>query len=256
MMEPILSLRGVGKTFREDDTECPALAGVSFDVYPGEILCIMGPSGCGKSTLLRVIAGLETPDRGSITMPGNSGPGEGSAAMVFQDDALFPWLTVRDNVRYGLTVGLRKTVPAQDAEKRVADLLAMVGLDAFSSSWTYQLSGGMKQRVAVARALAVQPKVLLMDEPFSALDPFTRRDLEDEVIRIRDAAAGTGQSVSVLLVTHNPEEAVYLADRVIVLSDRPATVRGVIEVRLPYPRSISDREFIAVREQVTMMVKR
>jgi ABC-type nitrate/sulfonate/bicarbonate transport system ATPase subunit len=254
-MEPILSLRGIGKTFREGDAECPALDGVSFDAYPGEILCIMGPSGCGKSTLLRVIAGLEAPDRGSITLPGNAGPGQESAAMVFQDDALFPWLSVRDNIRYGLTVGPRKTVSIQEAGKRVSGLLAMVGLDAFSSSWTYQLSGGMKQRVAVARALAVQPKVLLMDEPFSALDPFTRRDLEDDIIRIRDAAAGSGQTVTVLLVTHNPEEAVYLADRIIVLSDRPANVRGVVEVRLPYPRSISDPEFIAVREQVTRMVK-
>lgn len=255
-MEPLLSLRDIKKTFREDSAEYPALSGISFDVYPGEILCIMGPSGCGKTTLLRVIAGLETSDYGSLSLPGNPGKSAGSTAMVFQEDALFPWLTVRDNVRYGLSVGQGRSVPDDEAERRVADLLTLVGLDTFSSSYPYQLSGGMKQRAAVARALAVQPKVILMDEPFSALDPFTRRELEDEVIRIRDESTKTSQTVSVLLVTHNPEEAVYLSDRILVLSDRPATVRGMIEVRLPYPRSISDREFITIREHVTGLVKR
>jgi ABC-type nitrate/sulfonate/bicarbonate transport system ATPase subunit len=254
-MEPVLSLRGVGKTFQEDEHECQAIREISFDAVPGEILCIMGPSGCGKSTLLRIIANLETSETGSITIHDGTGPGQVTAAMVFQDDALFPWLNVHDNISYGLTLGGQK-VPGEEIKKRVADLLDLVKLNSFSSYYPYQLSGGMKQRAAVARALAVKPGILMMDEPFSALDPFTRRELQDEVIRIRDAASQEGHPVAILLVTHNPEEAVYLADRIIVLSDRPATIRGIIEVRLPHPRNISDLEFLSAREQVTRLVKR
>ncbi len=142
------------------------------------------------------------------------------------------------------------------ASKRVGDLLDLVRLTPFSTYYPYQLSGGMKQRAAVARALAVQPGIILMDEPFSALDPFTRREVQDEIIRIRDAASADGHPVAILLVTHNPEEAVYLADRIIVLSDRPATIHGVIDVRLPRPRSLSDKDFLAIREEVTGLVKR
>ena len=175
--------------------------------------------------------------------------------MVFQDDALFPWLNVHDNISYGLALGSEK-VPEGVASKRVADLLDLVRLNSFSMYYPYQLSGGMRQRAAVARALAVQPGILLMDEPFSALDPFTRRELQDEIIRIRDAASAAGHPVAILLVTHNPEEAVYLADRIIVLSDSPATIHGLLDVRLPRPRSISDTDFLAIREEVTGLVKR
>jgi NitT/TauT family transport system ATP-binding protein len=255
MMEPVLSLRGVGKTFRDEEQECMALRDISFDVVPGEILCIMGPSGCGKSTLLRVIAGLEPSDTGSISLQEEAGADRVRAAMVFQDDALFPWLTVRDNISYGLRVGTRN-VAADEVEKRVTDLLDLVRLTPFSSYYPYQLSGGMKQRAAVARALAVRPGILMMDEPFSALDPFTRKELQDEVIRIRDASSRDGHPIAILLVTHNPEEAVYLADRIIVLSDRPGNIQEKYDVRLPRPRRISDPEFLSVREQVTDRVKR
>jgi ABC-type nitrate/sulfonate/bicarbonate transport system ATPase subunit len=175
--------------------------------------------------------------------------------MVFQDDALFPWLNVRDNISYGLTLA-SEGVAADVASKRVADLLDLVRLNSFSTYYPYQLSGGMKQRAAVARALAVQPAIILMDEPFSALDPFTRKELQDEIIRIRDAASAAGHPVAILLVTHNPEEAVYLADRIIVLSDRPAAIHGLIDVKLPHPRSISDRDFLTIREEITGLVKR
>jgi NitT/TauT family transport system ATP-binding protein len=255
MMELVLSLRGVGKTFREGEQDCPALQDISFDTFPGEILCIMGPSGCGKTTLLRMVAGLEPVESGSISLQGGTGPGRVRAAMVFQDDALFPWLNVRDNISYGMRLGSGKE-PAEEVEKRVSGLLDLVRLTQFSSYYPYQLSGGMKQRVAVARALAVRPGILMMDEPFSALDPFTRRELQDEVLRIRDASSHDGHPVAIMLVTHNPEEAVYLADRIIVLSDRPGTIQGVIDVRLPHPRRISDPEFLSVREQVTNRVKR
>ena len=255
MMEPVLSVRDLRKTFAADKQECCVLDGISFDAFPGEILCIMGTSGCGKSTLLRMIAGLETIDSGSISTNGDGGTGPARAAMVFQDDALFPWLNVRDNISYGLTLGSER-VPEDVASKRVAGLLDLVRLNSFSTYYPYQLSGGMKQRAAVARALAVQPAILLMDEPFSALDPFTRRELQDEIVRIRDAASASGHPVAILLVTHNPEEAVYLADRIIVLSERPAKIHGVIDVRLPRPRKLSDREFLAVREEITGLVKR
>lgn len=254
-MEPVLSVRDLGKTFVADEQECKVLQGLSFDAFPGEILCIMGTSGCGKSTLLRMIAGLETIDTGSISMDGDQGTGPARAAMVFQEDALFPWLTVRDNISYGLKIG-NQGVPEDSSSKRVDDLLELVRLNSFSTYYPYQLSGGMKQRAAVARALAVQPGIILMDEPFSALDPFTRRELQDEIIRIRDAASADGHPVAILLVTHNPEEAVYLADRIIVLSDRPANIHGLIDVRLPRPRSISDKEFLVIREEITGLVVR
>ncbi|MEI7432795.1 MAG: ABC transporter ATP-binding protein [Methanomicrobiales archaeon] len=255
MMEPVLSVRDLKKTFVADEQECRVLQGISFEAFPGEILCIMGTSGCGKSTLLRMIAGLETIDSGSISTLESQGTGPARAAMVFQDDALFPWLNVHDNISYGLRLGAEK-VPEDVATKRVADLLDLIGLTSFSAYYPYQLSGGMKQRAAVARALAVHPGIILMDEPFSALDPFTRRELQDEIIRIRDAASAEGHPVAILLVTHNPEEAVYLADRIIVLSDRPASIHGLIDVRLPRPRSIADKDFLAIREEVTGLVKR
>jgi NitT/TauT family transport system ATP-binding protein len=255
MMGPVLSLRGVAKTFNDGEQNCPALQDISFDAFPGEILCIMGPSGCGKTTLLRMVAGLEPVDAGTIRLQDGTGSGKVTAAMVFQDDALFPWLNLRDNISYGLRLGSGQE-PAEEVERRVTGLLELVRLTQFSSYYPYQLSGGMKQRVAVARALAVRPGILMMDEPFSALDPFTRRELQDEVLRIRDASSRDGHPVAILLVTHNPEEAVYLADRIIVLSDRPGTIQGVIDVRLPHPRRISDLEFLSIREQVTNRVKR
>ena len=237
MMGSVLSLQGIWKTFREEGLECRALQDVSFDAVPGEILCIMGPSGCGKSTLLRIIAGLEPLDSGSINFQEDNSPGRVRAAMVFQEDALFPWLDVHDNISYGMVLG-RQNVTAEERENRVKDLLDLVRLTSFSAYYPYQLSGGMKQRAAVARALAVRPGILMMDEPFSALDPFTRRELQDEVLRIRDTSSKDGNPVAILLVTHNPEEAVYLADRIIVLSDSPGTIQDIIDVCLPRPRSI------------------
>lgn len=253
MMEPLLSLQGIGKTFRDSEHECEALRDITIDAVPGEILCIMGPSGCGKSTLIRIIAGLETSDTGKISILGKPDPGITGTAMVFQEDALFPWLNIRNNIRYGMTLG-NLQVPGAEADKRVESLLELMRLEDFASFFPYQLSGGMKQRAAVARALAVKPGILLMDEPFSALDPFTRRELQDEVIRIRDAASADGHPISILMVTHNPEEAVYLADRIIVLSERPGKIVGIFDVPLRHPRSISSGEFLSIREQVTGLV--
>jgi len=249
MMDPILSLDKITKTFYDDEEICPALAGISFDVCANEILCIMGPSGCGKSTLLRIIEGLELADTGTIhEAPGNKA-GSPSAAMVFQDHALFPWLSVYENIVYGLRLAAQK-IPADEVKERAEALLTLTHLDSFVHSFPHQLSGGMKQRVAVARALAVKPHILLMDEPFSALDTFTRMELEDEVLRIRLAMKTT-----ILLVTHNPEEAVYLADRIVILSERPSVVSEILTVNLPHPRDPAGPDFIQIRELVTRKVR-
>jgi ABC-type nitrate/sulfonate/bicarbonate transport system ATPase subunit len=243
MREPVLSVRGVAKTFQGEEESCPALAGITFDVAPHEIVCIMGPSGCGKSTLLRIIGGLEHADTGSIL------GGGASAAMVFQEHALFPWLSVRDNIVYGLHLAAQK-VPEEEVDSRLTGLLTLTHLTAFARSLPHQLSGGMKQRAAVARALAVKPSILLMDEPFSALDVFTRRELEDSLLRIREELATT-----ILMVTHNPDEAVYLADRIIVLSGRPGAIVEILKVEIPHPRNPASLEYIRIREQVTRMVQ-
>ncbi|PKL65649.1 MAG: sulfonate ABC transporter ATP-binding protein [Methanomicrobiales archaeon HGW-Methanomicrobiales-3] len=247
-MEPVLCVRAIEKTFSGADGACPALAGISFDIAPREIVCLMGPSGCGKSTLLRIIAGLDYADRGSLHMATDNNGGTARTAMVFQEHALFPWLSVYDNIVYGLRLSAQR-VPEDEVARRAEALLALTRLSGFSRSLPHQLSGGMKQRAAVARALAGEPPVVLMDEPFSALDPFTRRELEDEVLRIRSDLKTT-----FLIVSHNPEEAVYLADRIIVLSPRPARVAAEIPVRLPFPRNPADPAFLKIREEVTRAV--
>jgi len=248
MMDPILSLDRLSKTFRDDEEACAALACISFAVHPDEILCIMGPSGCGKSTLLRIIGGLDSADAGRINQNSGNKDKKPSAAMVFQDHALFPWLSIYENIVYGLRLAAQK-LPEEEVKQRAEALLTLTHLDLFAHSYPHQLSGGMKQRVAVARALAVKPQILLMDEPFSALDTFTRRELEDEVIRIRNEMKTT-----ILLVTHNPEEAVYLADRIVILSERPSVVSEILPVDLPYPRDPADPGFIKIRELVTRRV--
>ena len=248
-MEPVLSLDGITKTFRDDGESCPALAGISFDVHAREIVCIMGPSGCGKSTLLRIIGGLDHADAGAIRTASGTGDRKPSAAMIFQDHALYPWLTVYENMVYGLRLAVQQ-MPPEEIKDRAEALLSLTHLAAFAGSYPHQLSGGMKQRVSVARALAIEPSVLLMDEPFSALDTFTRRELEDEVLRIRQDLKTT-----ILTVTHNPEEAVCLADRIIILSGRPAVVSMIVEVGLPQPRDMANPACIRIREQVTRMVR-
>lgn len=249
MTNSILSLLNITKTFHDDEEICPALGGISFEINDNEILCIMGPSGCGKSTLLRIIDKLEQADTGTIIeTPGNT-EASLSIAMVFQDHALFPWLSVHDNIVYGLRLRAQK-VPEKEMNMRAEELLLLTHLDSFAHSYPHQLSGGMKQRVAVARALAVKPQILLMDEPFSALDPFTRRELEDEVERIHDE-----MNTTIILVTHNPEEAVYLADRIVILSNRPSVVSRTLQINLPRPRNPADPNFIEIRELVTRIVQ-
>ncbi|HOJ97782.1 MAG TPA: ABC transporter ATP-binding protein, partial [Methanospirillum sp.] len=195
--------------------------------------------------ILRILSGLESADSGVVCGSEGNAFQLGHTAMVFQEHGLFPWLSVYDNIAYGLRMKVRKISKEQIALK-VHGLLSLVHMEEFANVLPHQLSGGMKQRVAVARALAIEPEILLMDEPFSALDPFSRHELQDEVIRIRDTLGTT-----FFIVTYNPDEAVYLGDRIIILSQRPSFVRKEIQVSSPRPRDLAEPELIRLIREVT-----
>ena len=214
-----------------------ALADVSFSVAEGEFCCVVGPSGCGKTTLLRAIAGLDDPDGGSILVGGDPVTGPGlDRGMVFQEYALFPWRTVRGNIRFGLD---RPACDCPDCEGRVRELIDLVGLNGFEDAYPKELSGGMKQRVGIARALAPDPEILLMDEPFGSVDARTRDRLHAELL---DIWTQTGQTV--VFVTHDIDEAVTLADRVIVMDADPGTVQSTFPIDLERPRERTARDFV------------
>lgn len=234
---PAILVEDLQKSYRVADRPLVALAGLSLQVAAGEFVALVGPSGCGKSTLLRLIAGLEEPDGGKISVRGQPAPAarrSHTCGLMFQAPLLLQWRTVLDNVALPLRV-MGQKAPA--ARARAAELLQLVGLSAFAGAYPAQLSGGMQQRAALARALAPQPAVLLMDEPFAALDELTREHLQYELLRIRDAAA-TG---AVLFVTHSIAEAVLLADRVLVLTARPGRIAGTQPIGLTRPRAPATR---------------
>jgi NitT/TauT family transport system ATP-binding protein len=206
-----------------------ALQNIDLDIAPGELFVIVGPSGCGKTTLLRVLQGLTSPTRGRILVAGKvvTGPGT-DRGFVFQQDALYPWRSVLRNVGFGLELqGIAKA----QARARAAAMIDLVGLNGFESHYPHELSGGMRQRVNLARALAIEPAILLMDEPFAALDALTRETMQHELLRIA-AAAGT----TVVFITHQIDEAVFLGDRVAVFATRPGRLQEIIPVDLPRPR--------------------
>jgi ABC-type nitrate/sulfonate/bicarbonate transport system ATPase subunit len=243
MLEPCLRIRDVHKAFTASTGPFEALRGINITVAKGEFICLLGASGCGKSTLLRIIAGFEKATRGSVAVRGinvvRPGPDRG---MVFQDYALFPWLTVRENIEFGPR---HRGVTAAEIEKLTAQFLAMVGLTGFAERYPHQLSGGMKQRVAIARVLANDTDILLMDEPFGALDALTRSKLQEELIEIW---RNTG--LTVIFVTHSVEEAVVLADRVLVMTAGPGRIDSEIRIDLPRPRDVSSPEFNLLRRDV------
>jgi NitT/TauT family transport system ATP-binding protein len=225
-----LRLVRVSKTYHADGRAVEALAGMDLEVRQGEFVALVGPSGCGKTTLLHLVAGLEAPTSGRIELAGEPIRGcSRDRALVFQEPTLFPWLTAVDNVAFGLrTAG----VPLPERRERALTLLESLGLDGFATSYPHQLSGGMRQRVAIARALAVCPQVLLLDEPFASVDALTREALQEELVRIWQVRRPT-----ILFVTHSREEALALADRVIVLSPRPGRVRAELALPMVRPRS-------------------
>ena len=228
-----LQVEGIRKEFVSPTGEVtPVLRGISFTARGGEFLAVVGPSGCGKTTLLRILDGLLDADGGSIFLDGRQvqapGPDRG---FVFQADSLLPWRTVADNIGFGLEIQGRERAASR---RTVAELVELVGLEGFERHYPHQLSGGMRQRVNLARALAINPDVLLMDEPFASLDAQTRELMQAELLRIWSEERKT-----VLFITHQIDEAVYLADRVIVFSGRPATVKAAVHVDIPRPRPLA-----------------
>jgi len=230
---PKLRVEGVAKAFvTPTGAAMPVLKDISFTAGAGEFLAIVGPSGCGKTSLLRILDGLMPADGGAIALDGRAVAGPGpDRGFVFQSDSLLPWRTVADNVGFGLELQGRDR---ERSRRVVADLVTLVGLAGFERYYPHQLSGGMRQRVNLARALAVDPEVLLMDEPFAALDAQTREMMQAELLRIWAERRKT-----VLFITHQIDEAVYLADRVVVFSARPSVVKATITVDLPRPRPLS-----------------
>lgn len=243
-------INNVGKTFpsRIGDP-LVALEDISIDIDRGEFLCILGPSGCGKTTLLRLVAGLDRPTSGEIIVEGKSVTGpDPRLAMIFQEYSLYPWRTVRGNIAFGLQM---RGMPREERDERVNHFIQLVGLEGFGDSYPYELSGGMRQRVAVARALATDPAVLLMDEPFGALDAQTRNRMQKELLQIWEKTKKT-----VLFVTHSVDEAVYIADRILVLSTRPGRVAGIYDVDIPRPRNRTSVEFANIRRDVLEQIDR
>ena len=234
-----VSVRNVSRSFATDGAPIDVLSSVSLDVADGEFVCILGPSGCGKSTLLNIVGGFLKASAGQVLIDGQdvTGP-DPRRIFVFQERGVFPWLTVNGNVGFGLFALDEKT-----RAERVAHYVKLVGLEGFESAYPQELSGGMKQRLEVARALAVNPDVLFLDEPFGALDSITRLVMRSELLRIRRAEKKT-----ILFVTHDIDESVQLADRVVVMSTRPATIRRIVDIDMPHPRDLSSPRYIQLRD--------
>ncbi|MES2127552.1 MAG: ABC transporter ATP-binding protein [Pseudomonadota bacterium] len=242
-----IHIAGVNKVFQTMERELVALKDINLDIAHGQFTCLLGPSGCGKSTLLNAVAGFAPPTSGAITADGVAvtapGPDRG---MVFQEYALFPWMTVAQNIGFGLEIkGLGKA----EIARRVDDLLGMLSMQDFRHRFPKDLSGGMRQRVAIARVLALDSPIMLMDEPFGALDALTRRNLQDELLRIWSELKKT-----ILFVTHSIEEAIYLADRIVVMTYRPGTVKRDLVVELARPRDPAAPEFNALKRELGQLV--
>ncbi len=253
MIVPEIEVRHVSKDFSETRNKSRVLDDISFSVSEHEFVCVLGPSGCGKSTLLRIIAGLDTASSGKALFRGRDimGPNPKMSAMIFQTFALLPWRTVYENIELGLqSIG----IPKEKRRPTIMKYIKLMDLDDFADAYPYELSGGMKQRVGIARALAVEPCVLLMDEPFSALDAMTADQLRKDVLEIwNDSKTVTN---TFLMITHLIEEAVLMADRVIVLSKRPGRVIGDIPIDIPRPRHdhVRDANFYEMCDMIRRMI--
>jgi NitT/TauT family transport system ATP-binding protein len=242
-----IDVRGVNKVFKTSDREVVALKDINLEIPQGQFVCLLGPSGCGKSTLLNAIAGFSLPSSGEITADAQlvTGPGP-ERGMVFQEYALFPWMTVEKNIAFGLEI---KGMAKSQIDSTVDKLLQMLSLSDFRHRFPKDLSGGMRQRVAIARVLALDSPIMLMDEPFGALDALTRRNLQDELLRIWAELKKT-----IIFVTHSIEEAIYMADRIVVMTYRPGTVKRDIMVELPRLRDPASAEFNALKRELGMLV--
>jgi NitT/TauT family transport system ATP-binding protein len=239
-----IELRNISLEYDSGDHPVTALRDVSFSVEPSEFLCVVGQSGCGKTTMLNIAAGFLKPTKGAILIGGKAVTGKGlDRGVVFQDFAqLFPWRTAQRNVEFGLEM---KGIAKQEREETALRFLRLVNLEKFARSYPHELSGGMQQRVAIARALAYNPAVLLMDEPFAALDALTREEMQRFLVDVWRETKKT-----VIYVTHNVAEAIYLADRVIVFSPHPGTVKAQVKVTLPRPRDTLSVEFLQYQKEI------
>ena len=236
-----VSLDGVSMVFRRDGNAVEVLDRISLEVRDGEFVCILGPSGCGKSTLLNIVAGFLPATAGQVVIGGETvrGP-DPRRIFVFQERGVFPWLTVEGNIGFGLF-----RLSKEEQASRIAYYVKLVGLEGFERSYPHELSGGMKQRLEVARALAVNPDMLFLDEPFGALDSITRLGMRRELLRLWELERKT-----ILFVTHDIEEAVQLADRVVVMSTRPARIQRIVEIDIPHPRDISAPRYLELRDGI------
>jgi NitT/TauT family transport system ATP-binding protein len=247
MAAPHITIAGVSKVFSTGGRDVVALQDIDLQIPRGQLVCLLGPSGCGKSTLLNAVAGFAQPSAGTINADGGvvTAPGP-ERGMVFQEYALFPWMTVEENIAFGLEI---KGQPKAAIRATVDQLLAMLSLADFRQRYPKDLSGGMRQRVAIARVLALDSPIMLMDEPFGALDALTRRNLQDELLRIWSQLKKT-----ILFVTHSIEEALYLADRIVVMTYRPGTVKRDLLVDLARPRDPSAPEFNTLKRELGLLV--
>lgn len=231
------------KVFVKDEHVTEVLDNFSLNIKKGELITIVGPSGCGKTTLLRLIAGLIEPTSGAVYIGGKKCEGPGAdRGMVFQDFALFPWKSVRGNVEFGLEI---KGMSKEERRERSDKYIKIVGLDKFADARIHELSGGMKQRVGIARALVTNPEVILMDEPFGALDAQTRNLMQAGLLKILDKTDQT-----IIFITHSVDEAVFISDRIVILTKRPAKIKEIIEIPWPRPRDRADPEFVALRKRI------
>ncbi|MFZ7128085.1 MAG: ABC transporter ATP-binding protein [Desulfobacterales bacterium] len=252
-MDQGIIISDVGMTYSGLTGSVEALQHISLSIEPGEFICLVGPSGCGKTTLLNIIAGFLKPTAGEVRVDGRiiEGPGP-DRGVVFQQYAVFPWLTVRENVRFGLKLAANRR-GTSETDEIVDHFIELVGLKEFEKAYPKELSGGMKQRVALARSYAVNPAVLLMDEPFGALDAQTRQFMQESLLQILEQERKT-----VVFVTHGVEEATYLASRVVIMAARPGRIREIIPVEIPYPRLSEIKttaEFIRIRARIEGVVR-
>lgn len=240
-----LRVENLNVIFTRDNKSIPVLQNLNLDVSEGEFVCVVGPSGCGKSTLLNIMGGFLSPSSGTVSIDGEvvKGP-DPRRIFVFQERGVFPWLTVEGNIGFGLF-----KLSADVRQQRVAYYIKMVGLQGFEEAYPAELSGGMKQRLEVARALAVNPDMLYLDEPFGALDFMTRHTMRGELLRIWEAERKT-----IVFVTHDIDEAVQLADRVVVLSARPAVIQQVVNIDVPHPRDISSSRYLELRDGILQQI--
>jgi NitT/TauT family transport system ATP-binding protein len=248
--EVILEVKGLNKVYKTAKGETTALKNVSFKTHRREFVCVIGPSGCGKSTLVRILAGLESYTGGEVLLDGKpvTGPGR-DRGMVFQGYTLFPWLSVKKNVMFGLEMN---GMGSSEAEREANLWLELVGLDKFGNAYPHELSGGMKQRVAIARALVNQPRILLMDEPFGALDAQSRSKMQSHLLEI-----WRNVDITIVFITHDLDEAIYLADRILVLKAHPGEVQELIEVPVPRPRNsdqLTSDEFLATKARLEALI--